>query len=145
MQSSCSWMPQVPKDKVARETVMLSPLLSPTIQHGLSPLSAIREYTWESSLLEISPSVLLTCLVHPRATALLAEQTGFIFPQQQTAQMQFLMVWGVKGSQGWAMGPLQMRGWSLLGLVVFCHPCWEGVVDSGGLSRNTGDAAVASS
>lgn len=58
---------------------MLSPLLSPTIQHGLNPLSAIREYTWESSLLEISPSVPLTCLVHPRATALLAEQTGFIF------------------------------------------------------------------
>jgi len=71
------------------------------------------------------------------ATVLLAEQTAFIFPQQQMTRMQFLMVWGAeKGGQGGAVGPLQRRGWSLPSWVVSCHPCWagEGAVDSDSLS-----------
>lgn len=121
---------------------MLSPPLSATVQDGLNPLSAIRESTWDSSFLEISLSVLLRCSANLRA-----QLTGFIFPQWQTTRMQFLMVCVGEGGQGWAMGPLQVRGWSLPSLAVSCHPCWEGegAINSACLKQNVGDAAVASS
>lgn len=42
---------------------MLPPVLAASVQHGLSPLSAIRESTWESSLVEFGFSALLRCSV----------------------------------------------------------------------------------
>lgn len=85
-------------------------------QPGLNPSSAIRE-SRDSRRLEISPSVPVSC------SALLAEQTSSVLLQHPANGMQSLTE-----DQGWAMGPLQVRGWSPL-LVVFCHPGWEGAVD----------------
>lgn len=46
-----------------RDAGMLPPVLAASVQHGLSPLSAIRESTWESSLVEFGFSELLRCSV----------------------------------------------------------------------------------
>lgn len=120
---------------------MLPPLLPVTMQHGLNPLSTIRESMWESSLLEMSLSVLLKCTVH-----LLAEQTCFFSPVANNSDVIPDGITGERGGQGWVMELLQMRGWSFPSIVVSCHPYWEeDAVDPDGLSQNTGDAVVASS
>lgn len=92
-------------------------MLPPPLPATCSLASALYQPSENPGTPDCWKSVLLRCSV------LLAEQTGSALLQHPTNQMQSLT-----GDQGWAMGPLQMRGWSPL-LVVFCLSGWEGAVD----------------